>query len=74
MVAGRGARDFSFGKLPPDWERIEPFLGPAFARIPRLAETGVRTFFCGPESFTADVRPLIGPAPRSSTATSSRPA
>jgi 4-methylaminobutanoate oxidase (formaldehyde-forming) len=57
------ARDFSFGKLPPDWNRLEPFLGPALARIPCLAETGVRTFFCGPESFTADVKPLIGPAP-----------
>ncbi len=57
------ARDFSFGKLPPDWNRMERFLGPALARIPCLAETGVRTFFCGPESFTADVRPLIGPAP-----------
>ncbi len=56
-------RGFSFGKLPPDWDRMEPFLGPALARIPCLAETGVRTFFCGPESFTADVRPLIGPAP-----------
>jgi glycine cleavage system aminomethyltransferase T/glycine/D-amino acid oxidase-like deaminating enzyme len=57
------ARDFSFGKLPPDWDRMERFLGPALARIPCLAETGVRTFFCGPESFTADVKPLIGPAP-----------
>jgi glycine cleavage system aminomethyltransferase T/glycine/D-amino acid oxidase-like deaminating enzyme len=57
------ARDFSFGTLPPDWERMEPFLGAALARIPCLAETGVRTFFCGPESFTADVRPLLGPAP-----------
>ncbi len=57
------ARDFSFGKLPPDWDRMEQFLGPALARIPCLSETGVRTFFCGPESFTADVRPLIGPAP-----------
>jgi heterotetrameric sarcosine oxidase gamma subunit len=57
------ARDFSFGKLPPDWNRMERFLGPALARIPCLTETGVRTFFCGPESFTADVRPLIGPAP-----------
>ena len=54
---------FSFGKLPPDWERMEPFLGRAMERIPVLAETGVRTFFCGPESFTADVRPLLGPAP-----------
>src|SRR5436190_584411 len=56
-------RGFSFGKLPPDWERLEPFLGPALNRIPSLAETGVRTFFCGPESFTSDVRPLLGPSP-----------
>ncbi len=56
-------RRFSFGKLPPDWERLEPYLGPALNRIPSLAETGVRTFFCGPESFTSDVRPLLGPAP-----------
>ena len=27
-------RGFSFGKLPPDWERMEPFLGPAMNRIP----------------------------------------
>ena len=56
-------RGFSFGKLPPDWERLEPYLGPALARIPALADAGVRTFFCGPESFTADCRPLLGPAP-----------
>ncbi len=54
---------FSFGRLPPDWERMEPYLGQALNRVPSLAETGVRTFFCGPESFTADVRPLLGPAP-----------
>jgi glycine cleavage system aminomethyltransferase T/glycine/D-amino acid oxidase-like deaminating enzyme len=56
-------RGFSFGKLPPDWERVGPYLGPALDRVPSLADTGVRTFFCGPESFTADVRPLLGPAP-----------
>src|SRR5258707_15025074 len=56
-------RDSAFGKLPPDWERMEPYLARAMERIPSLAETGVRTFFCGPESFTADVRPLLGPAP-----------
>ena len=54
---------FSFGKLPPDWERMEPFLGRRMDRIPVLADTGVRTFFCGPESFTSDVHPLLGPAP-----------
>jgi glycine cleavage system aminomethyltransferase T/glycine/D-amino acid oxidase-like deaminating enzyme len=56
-------RGFSFGKLPPDWERMEPYLAKAMERIPSLADTGVRTFFCGPESFTADIRPLLGPAP-----------
>lgn len=56
-------RDFAFGKLPPDWGRLERYLGPALARVPCLAGIGVRTLFCGPESFTADVRPLIGPAP-----------
>jgi len=56
-------RGFSFGKLPPDWERMEPYLAKAMERIPSLADTGVRTFFCGPESFTTDVRPLLGPAP-----------
>ena len=33
------------------------------ARIPDLADTGIRKFFCGPESFTSDVHPLLGPAP-----------
>src|SRR5262245_41712495 len=56
-------RTFAFGKLPPDWERMEPYLAAALERIPSLAEVGVRTFFCGPESFTSDVRPLLGPAP-----------
>jgi 4-methylaminobutanoate oxidase (formaldehyde-forming) len=56
-------RGFSFGRLPPDWERMEPYLGQALSRIPSLSDVGVRTFFCGPESFTSDVRPLLGPAP-----------
>ena len=33
------------------------------ARIPALADIGIRKFFCGPESFTSDVHPLLGPAP-----------
>jgi glycine cleavage system aminomethyltransferase T/glycine/D-amino acid oxidase-like deaminating enzyme len=56
-------RGFSFGKLAPDWDRMEPYLAHAMERIPSLADTGVRTFFCGPESFTSDIRPLLGPAP-----------
>jgi 4-methylaminobutanoate oxidase (formaldehyde-forming) len=55
--------DFSFGTLPPDWDRTAPFLERALDRIPSLADVGVKLFFCGPESFTTDLRPLLGPAP-----------
>lgn len=56
-------KNFSFGTLPPDWDRVGPYLGTALERVPSLAGVGVRLFFCGPESFTADVHPLLGPAP-----------
>jgi 4-methylaminobutanoate oxidase (formaldehyde-forming) len=55
--------DFSFGKIPPDWERMSPFLEKAMARVPVTLEVGVRTFFCGPESFTPDLAPAVGEAP-----------
>ena len=54
---------FSFGQIPPDWDRMTPFLEKAMARVPRSLETGIRTFFCGPESFTPDLRPIVGEAP-----------
>ncbi|MDE0059216.1 MAG: FAD-dependent oxidoreductase [Defluviicoccus sp.] len=55
--------DFEYGQLPDDWDHFEPILESALHRIPILAETGVRTFFCGPESFTPDDRYLLGEAP-----------
>ncbi|HKD97699.1 MAG TPA: FAD-dependent oxidoreductase [Micromonosporaceae bacterium] len=54
---------FSFGQLPPDWERMTPYLEKAMGRIPISAEVGVKTFFCGPESFTPDLLPVVGEAP-----------
>ncbi|HET9331039.1 MAG TPA: FAD-dependent oxidoreductase [Steroidobacteraceae bacterium] len=55
--------DFSFGELPPDWERITPFLERAMSRVPITAEVGMKKLFCGPESFTPDLRPVVGEAP-----------
>ena len=55
--------DFSFGTLPPDWDRMAPYVAKAMARIPISSEVGVRTFFCGPESFTPDLAPVVGEAP-----------
>jgi glycine cleavage system aminomethyltransferase T/glycine/D-amino acid oxidase-like deaminating enzyme len=54
---------FSFGQIPPDWERMMPHLELAMKRIPIVAEAGVHKFFCGPESFTPDMGPLMGEAP-----------
>jgi glycine cleavage system aminomethyltransferase T/glycine/D-amino acid oxidase-like deaminating enzyme len=55
--------DFSFGELPPDWERVTPFLERAMSRVPITAEVGMKKLFCGPESFTPDLRPILGEAP-----------
>jgi 4-methylaminobutanoate oxidase (formaldehyde-forming) len=55
--------DFSFGEIPPDWDRMAPFLERAMGRVPVSIETGIRKFFCGPESFTPDLSPIVGEAP-----------
>jgi glycine cleavage system aminomethyltransferase T/glycine/D-amino acid oxidase-like deaminating enzyme len=56
-------RSASFTTLKPDWDRMTPFLERAMARVPVTLEAGVRTFFCGPESFTPDLMPAVGEAP-----------
>ena len=55
--------DFAFGEIPPDWDRMQPYLERACERVPLLAHTGVKLLFCGPESFTADHNYLMGEAP-----------
>jgi 4-methylaminobutanoate oxidase (formaldehyde-forming) len=56
-------KDFSFGEIEPDWERMTPFLEKAMARVPAAQAAGIKKFFCGPESFTPDLLPIVGPAP-----------
>ena len=60
---GRIPETFSFGEIPPDWDRMGPYLEAAMSRIPISNEVGIRKFFCGPESFTADLQPVVGEAP-----------
>ncbi len=55
--------DFSFGTIEPDWDRMGPYVERAMSRVPITLDTGVRLFFCGPESFTPDLAPVIGEAP-----------
>jgi glycine cleavage system T protein len=54
--------DFCFTELPEDFDHFEPVLQGAIHRVPRLADTGIRKFFNGPESFTTDQRYLLGPS------------
>jgi glycine cleavage system aminomethyltransferase T/glycine/D-amino acid oxidase-like deaminating enzyme len=54
---------FSFGELPPDWDRMAPYLERTMSRIPVTAQAGIKKFFCGPESFTPDLQPIVGEAP-----------
>ncbi|WP_417240420.1 GcvT family protein [Celeribacter halophilus] len=55
--------DFEFDQLPEDFDHFEPILEAAVNRLPLLAETGIHTFFNGPESFTPDDSYHLGLAP-----------
>ncbi|MFZ0323645.1 MAG: FAD-dependent oxidoreductase, partial [Actinomycetes bacterium] len=56
-------KDSAFAVLPPDWERLTPFLEKAMERFHGLSDVGIRTLFAGPESFTDDLTPMMGEAP-----------
>lgn len=52
---------FTFTLLPPDWNKIAPYVERAIDLFPALGTAPVRHFVNGPESFTPDGLPLIGP-------------
>ncbi len=56
-------RDFSFGRLPEDWEHVGPVFERAVHRVPALGEAGLQLFFNGPEAFTPDGVYHLGETP-----------
>ncbi len=54
---------FEFQLLEEDWEHFSVLMDQAVHRIPALAETGIRKFYNGPESFTPDNQFVMGEAP-----------
>ncbi len=56
-------KDFAFGEIQPDWDRMMPYIEAAMERVPALKTAGIKKLFCGPESFTADMTMLVGEAP-----------
>jgi len=53
----------SFAELPPDWDRLTPYVGRALERFPGIGNVGIKKLFCGPESFTPDGAFLMGETP-----------
>ncbi len=54
---------FCFDELPNDMDHFMPVLERAMTRMPALQDVGIRTWFCGPESFTPDNRYHLGEVP-----------
>ena len=54
---------FNFQLLQPDWEHFQPIMELALARVPALADAGIKELLNGPESFTPDGNFILGPAP-----------
>ncbi len=54
--------EFGADLMPPDLDRVEHIIEAAMARIPALANGGVKSVINGPITFTPDANPLIGPA------------
>ena len=54
---------FEFQLLEEDWEHFSVLMDEALLRVPSLAETGIRKFYNGPESFTPDNQFLLGRTP-----------
>jgi 4-methylaminobutanoate oxidase (formaldehyde-forming) len=54
---------FEFALLEEDWDHFSILMDNALLRVPALAETGIRKFYNGPESFTPDNQFILGEAP-----------
>jgi glycine cleavage system aminomethyltransferase T/glycine/D-amino acid oxidase-like deaminating enzyme len=54
---------FEFKLLEEDWDHFAILMDSAVHRIPVLAETGIKMFYNGPESFTPDNQFILGEAP-----------
>ena len=54
---------FVFRLLEEDWDQFAILMENAIVRVPALAETGIRKFYNGPESFTPDNNFILGVMP-----------
>ncbi|MEX0852664.1 MAG: FAD-dependent oxidoreductase [Bauldia sp.] len=62
-TAGDPRADFEFQLFDDDWDHFEPHIEAALARIPALADAGMKQMINGPEAFTPDGNFILGEAP-----------
>lgn len=53
--------DFQFSLYEMDWTTFEPLMENSIKLCPSLQTIGIKSTICGPESFSVDRKPLIGP-------------
>ena len=63
MGHGWDQPQFSNDLCPDDLERVMDVLEGAFARMPVLADVGIKRVVNGPITYTIDGAPLVGPIP-----------
>lgn len=51
---------FAFSLYELDWDVFGVHIDGAVKRCPILAQTGIKSTVCGPESFTPDHKPILG--------------
>lgn len=56
--------DFNFRLYNLDWSTFEDHMQGAEELCPAIANAGVKSTVCGPETFTPDHKPMLGPDPR----------
>lgn len=55
--------NFSFGLFDLNWETFGCNMDGHIKRCPAIEKAGIKSTVCGPESFTPDHKPLVGPQP-----------
>lgn len=58
------ARDFNFGLYDLDWSTFDNHIKTAEQLCPAMVTAGIKSTISGPESFTPDHKPIMGPDPR----------
>ncbi|KAG4065120.1 hypothetical protein HA402_007517 [Bradysia odoriphaga] len=60
-VVNNVPNDFQFSLYEMDWTTFEPLMQNAIKLCPSLESVGIKSSICGPEAFSIDRRPIVGP-------------